>query len=163
MIFVAIDTETTGFGHDARIVELAAVRYVDGRETERFHSLINPGVPMPAEATAVNGITDAMLAIAPTPLMVLPAFLEFVGRDDVVGHNIEFDLRMLAQDLRRTGLPPLENEWACTLRMARSTLSLHSYKLGTVAAHLECSTARSHRALSDALMAGAVFLRLEAR
>lgn len=161
--FTSIDCETTGFGREGRIVELAAVRYEDGRETARFHTLVNPEMPIPEKATEVNGITDEMVAGAPTAAVALPAFLVFVGSDDVVGHNIEFDLRMLHQELERLGLPMLPNEWACTMRMSRAAFALPSYRLGAVAEHLEIAVHGSHRALADALAAGAVFLRLEGR
>lgn len=158
--FVSIDTETTGFHPEARIVEVAAVRYVNGREVDRFSALVNPGVPIPPKATAVNGITDEMVAAAPPAADVLPQLLWFIGTSRVVAHNAEFDLRVLDYELSLLGLKSLNNDVVCTLRMARTKLQLPSYRLGAVADHLGVAVDGAHRALADALTAGRTYVRL---
>ncbi len=139
---------------------LAAVRYVDGREVDRFVSLVNPGVPIPEKATEVNGITDAMVSDAPVAADILPAFLAFVGCSKVVAHNSDFDLRILAYELALAELGMLDNAVVCTLRMSRQHLSLPSYRLGAVADHLGVAVDGAHRALADARVAGGVYLKL---
>jgi len=65
--FVVIDVETTGLlPVEDRVVEVGAIRLVGGKEDGRFHSMIQPGRPMPEAARAKNGITDDMLKDAPT-------------------------------------------------------------------------------------------------
>ena len=91
--FVVIDTETTGLhkGRD-KIVEIASVRFKNGKATEIFETLVNPGKTIPADVSAINHITDDMVADCPTIEQIMPAFDRFVGTSTVVGHNLDFDL-----------------------------------------------------------------------
>jgi len=90
--FVAFDLETTGLEpRQHRIVEIGAVKFDRRGPIGRFSVLIDPGVPMPPDASRVNGITDAMLAGRPTLDAVLPDFLRFVGDGVLVAHNSGFD------------------------------------------------------------------------
>lgn len=99
--WLAIDTETTGLtpGED-RIVELAAVRYHQGRVLERRGMLLDPERPIPAEASEVHGIRDEDVAGAPTLAQVAERFLEVIAAHEVlVGYNWPFDAGMLAAEL----------------------------------------------------------------
>jgi len=91
-VFVVFDLETTGL--DAKkehIVELGAIKF-DGRgPIARFSTLINPGIPMPLEASRVNGINDAMLADKPPLDAVLPDFIRFIQGTTLIAHNAGFD------------------------------------------------------------------------
>lgn len=57
--YYVLDTETTGFSpkKDA-MIEVAAIKVQDGRITDRFHTFVNPGRPIPAEVTELTGIRD---------------------------------------------------------------------------------------------------------
>ncbi len=95
--FVAIDFETTGLDPQSeQIVEIGAVKVECGQIVDRFHQYVNPGKPMPAEAAAVNHITDSMLADNPRIYQVLPDLLHFIGSDILVAHNAAFDFKFLA-------------------------------------------------------------------
>src|SRR5215831_14368219 len=75
---VVVDVETTGWLTDAAsITEIGAVKLRPGQPRAEFSALVNPGVPIPADITALTGITDAMVAAAPAISEVLPAFLDF--------------------------------------------------------------------------------------
>ena len=98
--YVSIDIETTGFnpppkGKDG-IAQIAAVRFVDSVPVAAFITKINPGVPIPIDATRVNGLTDSMLADAPRIENVLDSFSLFIGDSPIVGFKLEFDLSFLA-------------------------------------------------------------------
>lgn len=94
--FVVVDTETTGLkASSERIVQLSAVKYVDWEPVEAWSTYINPKRPIPAEASAVNKITDEMLADKPTIKQVAESFTQFVKDYDVVGYNLPFDYRFL--------------------------------------------------------------------
>lgn len=166
MEFVSYDTETTGLGSGARVVEIAAVKWRGGVEVARFASLVNPGCPIPAEATAIHGITDAMVADAPSASVVLAEFVEFVGDALLVGHNEQFDARLVAMELGIARLPQLGNPRACTLRIAKdrakeSGRPAPDNKLATLVRHFELpQDGAAHRALADALSAGRLFWRL---
>ena len=81
MEFVAFDLETTGTQpNENAIVEIGAVRFSGSEPLEGFGKLINPGMPIPAEASRVNGITDEMVKDAPPIESILSEFAEFLGR-----------------------------------------------------------------------------------
>jgi DNA polymerase-3 subunit epsilon len=95
-IFIAFDTETTGLEPKTdKIVEIGAVKFDRLGMIGRFSVLINPGIPMPAEAARVNGITDEMLRQQPPIEEVLPDFLRFIGQGILVAHNAPFDVSFI--------------------------------------------------------------------
>lgn len=103
-----LDCETTGLEphHGDRLVSIAAVSMERGELTDReFGSLINPGRSIPAEATRIHGIDDAMVAQAPTPREAVAGLRDFVGDFPVVGHLIAFDLAFLNPVARRAHVP----------------------------------------------------------
>lgn len=95
---VILDTETTGLHDAARIVEVAVLG-MDG--TVLFESLVNPGVPIPPEATAVHGITDEMVKDAPTFSDILVPLTGALINRKIVVYNRDFDKRRLALELHR--------------------------------------------------------------
>ena len=98
--FVAFDLETTGLHSTfCKIIEFGAVRFrVDGTELDRIERLVDPGCPVPRDATAVHGITDDMLRGQPSIEKVLPEFVQFLGSPDTIllAHNTSFDLGFLS-------------------------------------------------------------------
>ena len=101
---ITIDTETTGITHTDRIIELAILSG-DAVHSWRF----NPGIPIPAEATAIHGITDADVADCATFAEQAPDVLAHINGDDTIaGFNLKFDLLMLQSELDRAGLPLLD-------------------------------------------------------
>lgn len=91
--FVILDTETTGLGKDAEIVE---VSIIDTAGNILLNTLINPCMPIPKEATAIHGITDEMVADAPEWAAVLPKVISLTKKG-WVAYNASFDLRLLHQ------------------------------------------------------------------
>lgn len=154
--YVAFDTETTGLDSYSRIVELAGVRYEHGREVSRFSTLVDPGCSIPREASAIHGITDAMVRGAPRARTAIRDFLEFARGAVLIAHNASFDVRMLNQELARAGLPRLEVACLCTRNLARRKVpGLWDYRLETVARKLHLTKhSQEHRALGDALLVG---------
>lgn len=107
----AIDVEATGPYPDRdRIVEFAVLKVLPTLEVRRFESFINPGEPIPCEATAVHGITDAMVADAPTWDVLGPRVHAGLQGCDVLAYNPRrFDRRILVAECGRIGLgDPLE-------------------------------------------------------
>lgn len=100
---IALDLETTGIQPKTdRIIDLAAIKlYPDGRQ-EQAYWRCNPGTPIPAEATAVHGITDQDVAHCPTFATQAPAILQFLQDSDLTGFNIlRFDIPMLQTEFSR--------------------------------------------------------------
>ena len=103
---VCVDLETTGVRVDRdRIVQMATASiFPDGRVTT-WSSLVNPGQPIPPEATAIHGISDPMAASAPTFGQLVPTVAALLAGCDLAGFNVErFDRRLLAAEFRRAGV-----------------------------------------------------------
>ena len=158
-----LDFETTGLSpaRGDRAIEIGAVRIVDGRITERFSELMNPGVSLPPFITGLTGITDAMLAGVPPCEEVMDRFADFLGAGPVVAHNVNFDRLFLEAELRRIDRwnePPL----GCTMECARRLITdAHNHRLGTLVQHC-CipNEGTFHRALADADMTARLWLHL---
>ncbi len=159
--FVVVDTETTGSQPDDRIIELAAVRVQGGRILDRFATLINPGRSVPPFITHLTGITTAMLVGKPSADEVLPKFLDFLGEDVLVAHNLAFDRKMLEAELQRIGLSWPGNPTLCTLRLARRLLpGLPAKGLDGLIRFYQIPVENRHRATGDAEATAYVLLRL---
>lgn len=103
--FVFFDVETTGVSPRAdRLVEIAAIKYQGRKEIGRFSSLINPGIPIPPEATSVHNITTEMVSGARKAEEVLPEFLQFIKGSVGAGYNVGFDIGMIKEELNRAGM-----------------------------------------------------------
>jgi DNA polymerase-3 subunit epsilon len=101
-----IDVETSGTNPSSdRVVELSVFKsYPDGREEYKSHR-VNPGVPIPADATAVHGITDADVAGEPPFARYAKSIRDFLEGCDIAGFNvIKFDLPCLEAEFARAGV-----------------------------------------------------------
>lgn len=159
MRFIAFDLETTGTVPGAdQIVEIGAVRFIDGKVEAVFSTLIDPQRPIPPGASAVNGITDDMVKGKPLIDSLLPAFAEFCGDDIMVAHNAPFDAQFLTSDIKRFETEAPTGLIVDTLPIARKVFpGLANYKLGTLVQHLKIPTSNFHRAEEDATYCGLLF------
>ncbi|MGH7730295.1 MAG: 3'-5' exonuclease [Candidatus Eiseniibacteriota bacterium] len=162
---VAVDTETTGLspseGH--ALVEVATVAVVDAAIGETWSSFVRPGRPIPADASAVHGITDTMVADAPQPGSVAAELRGRCGDATLVFHNAHFDLPFLIALLREAGQTPLFNPVIDTLGLARGLGEPGGKSLGTLAARFGLPVETRHRALGDARLTALLFLALKGR
>ncbi|KAF0127506.1 MAG: DNA polymerase III subunit epsilon [Xanthobacteraceae bacterium] len=163
---VVLDTETTGLDPaKARIVQIGAVRLVNGQlvRQERFERLVDPGVPIPASATAIHHIDDAAVKGAPGFADAFDALEEFRGGRVVVGHNLGFDLAIFRRECRlagRTYEPPASLDTRllgqiCFPSLAGFTLEILAERTGVT-----LDRAGRHDAVGDAESAGAIFVAL---
>ncbi len=158
-----LDVETTGLRPEGgdRVVEIALARSVGGSVLDTYQSLVNPGRPMGAGAQRVNGISDEMVADAPTFGEIADEVLTFCDGTVLVGHNAPFDLAFINSELFIAGraLPRLIA--LDTLRLARHYFPSGSYSLGNLAAAMGVEVeGRAHRALADVLMTHGVFKQI---
>jgi len=162
MTFISFDLETTGFiaGLD-RIVEIGAIRYVNGVAEGVFSTLVDPQIEIPEAASRVNGISNDMVQGKPTIEKLLPAFAEFCQNDIMVAHNANFDFQFLTSEIVRFESPAPKGVVLDTCNMARKILpGLANYKLGTLVQHLEIPSTAFHRAEEDANYCGQLFIKL---
>ena len=150
MIRVLFDTETTGLlkpsardvSEQPEIVEIYAVMIGDDyNPIGEFDTLIKPKIPISDELTKIHGISNEMVADAPTFEEIYPAFAKFMtGADELIGHNLPFDRSMVANELIRIDRL-IQFPWprfnTCTVEMSmpieqrRLNLSkLHEYATG---------------------------------
>lgn len=110
MRYWVLDSETTGVGAGDKAVEIAGFLCEDNKILRFYQSLVNPGIPIPPEASMIHHLTDDDVADQPDiETAVLPLFDDEF--DFVVAHQASFDKRMI---------PMGEAPWACTLKMARA-------------------------------------------
>lgn len=151
---VVVDIETTGWLHEqAEITEIGAVRLTGGQLTGEFSSLVRPAGPIPADISALTGITDAMVRRAPLAAATLRAFLAFTGDCILVAHNAPFDVGFLTAACAAAGIAWPRVAVLDTAVLARLLLSpddVPDCRLGTLAEYFDAKTAPCHRALPDA-------------
>jgi DNA polymerase III subunit epsilon len=152
--FCVLDLETTGgSAAESAITEVGAVKVRLGEVVGTFHTLVDPGEPVPAFIRLLTGITDELLIDAPPIETVLPSLLEFVRGTVLVAHNARFDVSFINAALARGSYPPLDNRVVDTAILARKILAgeVPNHKLSTLARHLRCARTPTHRAYDDAL------------
>jgi DNA polymerase-3 subunit epsilon len=159
-----IDFETTGIspGQGDRATEVAIVLLERGQVVDRFQSLMNAGVHIPAFITQLTGITNAMVAGAPPAETVMADAARFVGEVPMVAHNASFDRRYWIAELARAGVPAPQ-PFACTVLLSRRLYpEAPSHKLGSLVDWFQLPrTGRAHRALADAEMAAELLQRIQ--
>ena len=173
--YVIFDIETTGFDreHDS-ITEIAAVRVRNHEVAGEFSSLVKPFKRIPDEVVNITHITNEMVETAPPMYKVIKKFLDFVGDDYLVGHNIKaFDLPFIANAVKNCGIKGyISKEYGIQLNnihyadscvMSRELLPGQSHKLGDLAEFYGISTEGAHRALNDVYMNYLVFEKLMSR
>lgn len=159
-IYVVFDLETTGFSPTQnRIIEIGAVKVVDGKIVDKFSTFVNPEVPIPFRIEELTGINDNMVLDAPVIEQALPDFMDFCQDAVMVAHNASFDMSFIEENCRRQRI---EKEFTSvdTVALARVLLpQLNRYKLDTVAKALHVSLENHHRAVDDAGCTAEIFVK----
>jgi DNA polymerase III subunit epsilon len=151
---VVVDVETTGWlAEQGEITEVGAVRLTGGQVTGEFSSLARPRLPIPADITALTGITNDMVGRAPEPAAVLRAFLAFASDCVLVAHNAPFDLAFLTAACASCDIAWPSAAVLDTAVLARLLLGpddVPDCRLSTLAEYFAATTTPCHRALADA-------------
>ena len=160
--FIAFDFETTGLDQqNDRIIEIAAIRFVQGKSQDRFVKLVNPGRPISKFITDITGISNAMVSDAPSENDIVKDFLNFLGSDPLVAHNTPFDVGFLKELNKRSGIKWESPDLYDTLQLARTFIfDQPTFNLGSVSEYFNLSAKGSHRAEKDTENCGAIFISL---
>ena len=155
------DLETTGFNaNECKIIEIGAVKVVDGYITEQFSTFVNPCEHISEHITEVTSITDADVANAPKIEEVLPDFYKFAEGSTFVAHNADFDCTFIAVAGKELGIEFI-NPREDTMLLARKYLKdIKNAKLPTVAKYFGVVNEHAHRAIHDAITTAKVFILL---
>jgi DNA polymerase-3 subunit epsilon len=160
---IVLDFETTGHSPSQgdRPIEVGAVRIEHGRIVDRFQALMNPGFPVSWFIESLTGISNALIAEAPSCEEVMARFADWIGEIPLVAHNAGFDGKFLDAELAMIGRGR-ENPMACTVLTSRRLFpESPNHKLATLVRHLGIFTDGTfHRALADAEMTGHVWIAM---
>lgn len=161
--YVALDTETTGLCPGVNeVIEIGIVRFRDWQPVKEYDILIKPYSPIPAFITNLTGISNEMVETSPGIKDVIEDFMFFIGEDDVVGHNLSFDLNFLAA----SGAPIKDSDLVFhdTMKIARKKLKkgveVDNHKLCTMCDYYGIEIRNAHRAADDARATGKLFKKL---
>ncbi|HEV8509430.1 MAG TPA: 3'-5' exonuclease [Gemmatimonadales bacterium] len=158
--YAVVDVETTGvraFRGD-RIMEIAVVR-LDG--TVAFHSLVNPGIPIPPFVAGLTGIDAGMVRKAPPFEAIVDDLLDALEGCVFVAHNARFDWAFVSTEIERARGLLLQGPRVCTVRLARKLLpDLPRRNLDTVSYHFGIEIEGRHRATGDAVAAAKCLARM---
>ena len=152
MRFAVVDIETTGgFPEQHGITEIAIV-LMDGKEIEgKYSTLVNPHQPIPPFIANMTGISDAMVAKAPSFELVAEKINELLKGRIFVAHNVNFDFSFVKYHLQQAGYH-LQTPKLCTIRMSRKVFpGFRKYGLGHLTRELGIRIEDRHRAGGDAL------------
>ncbi len=161
--FVVFDLETTGAkAPPCRITEIGAFRVCKGEITERFHTLLNPEMPIPEFIVSLTGISEAMVADAPKFAEIADDLMRFIGESVLVAHNAHFDLGFLNYEIGRVYQEyHLGNPSLCTVQLSRGLISeIDNHKLKTVANYYSIDLVNHHRASDDAHATAKILVNL---
>lgn len=162
--FIVIDVETTGLKAEKDdIIEISAIKFNEFKPEAVFSTLLKPRKPIPADATAVNNITNAMVANSPTFSQIKSSIEDFIGDLPIVAHNAGFDIGFL----HASGLDfSSKVKFFDTLSLSRKHITdqdgnkLGSYKLIDVCAECDIYFDGAHRSTADALATGLLFIEI---
>ncbi|MGB2579965.1 DNA polymerase-3 subunit epsilon [Elusimicrobium simillimum] len=163
--FAFLDTETTGLSpqQGARLCEVAVVTNGAMIAKSEYSTIINPGCLIPAEASAIHGITNAMAAEAPYFIDIAPQLISILEDSVIVCHNADFDIPFLAYELGLCGLRLPRAVVLDTLKFARKNGTFKKNNLGNIVTELGLSNEGWHRAMADVKMTEKVFYHFLAK
>ena len=152
-IEIVLDTETTGLDYTKeRMVEFAAVRLENGKIKDEFQTLINPQQHIRKSSIAIHGITQDMVADAPTEEDAMPKILEFIGDYPIVAHNAIFDYTFLNEASLRTTGKELTNTRIDSQQMFKEVYpDLESHGLEALTKKFNVDLTNHHRAMADTM------------
>ena len=150
--FVVFDTETTGLDPvNCKIIEFGAIKVHNDKEVDSLQILVDPCHPLDPFISSLTGITDEMLYGCMAINEALPIFLDFVGKDMLIGHNVNFDINFVYESCMRLYGTPFSNNFIDTMKLSRKLFPQYKHhRLSDLGSRFSIPNNGAHRALSDA-------------
>ena len=162
---IVLDTETTGLrpseGH--RVIEIAAIEIIDYLPTgKNYQQYINPQRDVPETSFKVHGLSYEFLKDKPLFEQIVNDFLEFVGKDPIIAHNVDFDIGFLNYELNACGKDSLKNEKIDTVSIAREKFPGQSVSLDALCKRfaIDNTQREKHSATIDTELLARVYIEL---
>ncbi len=160
--YIIFDIETTGGNAQKNgITEICALSYRNGKVSDRYHTLVNPHIPIPPIVRRMTGINDNMVKDAPTIEAVMPEVLDFIGDQVLVSHNCSGDMKFIKHFAFQACRKQIKNFYLCTHLLTTKLFPAAPDKtLQGSAKHLGAKVSSAHRAEGDAQTTTALFTQL---
>ncbi len=163
--YTIIDIETTGLSPEwDSIIEVAAVKVKDNQIIDSFSSIVNTaaGIIVDEYITNLTGITQTMIDEAPLITDILPKYLNFIGDDYIVGHNVNFDINFIYDKAQEYLNATVSNDFIDTLRLFRRlSPDKPHHRLSDLAEEYHLDYTDAHRALRDCMITQSGFQALK--
>ncbi len=156
--YTVIDIETTGLSTSKNeIIELSALKIRDNKICDSYTTLVKPQTKINYFISNLTGITNEMTTKAPSVENILDKYLNFIGNDIVIGHNISFDIGFIHNYSLKCYDKGFSNDYIDTCRMSRKFTPLKHHKLNNVAEYYQIDSSGHHRADNDCRMTYAIY------
>ena len=161
--YVLVDIETTGLSPQTdEIIEIGAIKVKENKIVDQYDSLIRIDYPLNPFITNLTGITNEMLQKGKDSIQVLEEFMEFTGKDIIMGHNVNFDINFIYDKCEIYLDSYLKNDFVDTMRIAKKVIpNCKNYKLGTLAQMFDVDYKNAHRGLKDVEITYEVYNKLK--
>lgn len=151
--YTVIDLETTGLSPEwDSIIEVSAIKICNGNIVDQFTSLVNTsyGIQLDSFISELTGISQEMIDEAPFIDSVLPKYIDFIGNDIAIGHNVNFDINFLYDKSMEYMRVPFSNDYIDTMRLSRRIHPEFSHhRLSDLASRYRLDYSGAHRSLAD--------------
>ncbi len=159
--YIVFDLETSGLGNNAEIIEIGAIKVIDGMIADVFKELIKPTHKVSEQSTAVNGISTCDLKDCRCCSEVLSDFIDFIGTDILVGHNIgSFDIPFLVKNVDSILNKHFKCRYIDTRTMSEEITDVSNHRLETMLEFYGIHNQKAHRAFEDSEATHKLFLAL---
>ena len=149
--YVCLDLETTGLSSQYdEIIEICAIKIDDGKEIERFQTLVKPENEIDEYISELTGITNELVADAPHIKDVLPSLIDFLSDWVIVGHNVNFDINFVYDNCLEYMNSYFKNDFVDTMRLSRKVVpALKHHRLEDLVKYFNIEIEGAHRAAYD--------------
>lgn len=149
--YIVFDIETTGLDSSYdEVIEIGAIKVKNNKIVSKFNSFVKPKNEIDEYITELTGITNEMVKDAPTIEEILPDFMNYIGNDILIGHNVNFDINFIYDNLYRNKFDVLTNDFIDTMRISRKLLpELPHHRLIDLAKYFKIDSTNNHRSLKD--------------